>query len=34
VVDESGVKEGACICFVPHNDREGKNYKKREGAFL
>jgi len=32
VLNESGVKEGACICFV-RTRREGKIIKKEEGAF-
>jgi len=30
VVDESGVKEGACICFVPHTTARVKLQKKRK----
>jgi thiamine phosphate synthase YjbQ (UPF0047 family) len=33
VVDESGVKEGLCICFVPHTTARIKLQKKRR-AFL
>ena len=30
IVDESGVKDGLCVCFVPHTTARIKLQKKRK----